>query len=359
MSRYHLVGSVTHNTLLVTSELWVADGLIHLERPDDGPFETIAGHVLPGLVDVHCHVGLDSGGRVDDDVALKQALVDRDAGTLLIREPGSPSDTSFLHGVKGAPRLIRSGRFLARPKRYIRGYAREVEVDDLPQAAAEEAKAGDGWVKLIADWIDRDAGDLTPLWPADVLAEAISAVHAEGARVTAHTFATESIDALLDAGIDCLEHGTGMTRDQMERAAALGVPVVPTLLQVANFEAFAAQGEAKFPRYAARMRRMHGRRHEQALAMWESGVQVLVGTDAGGEVGHGQLPRECAELALAGIPAIDVLAAASWSARAFLGAQGIGDGASADLVIYAEDPRRDIAALAHPSAIILRGERVA
>ena len=102
----------------------------------------------------------------------------------------------------------------------------------MPRVAAEEARAGDGWVKFIADWIDREVGDLTPLWPADVLAEAIAAVHAEGARVTAHAFATESIDALLDAGIDCIEHGSGMTEDQLARAAALGVPVVPTLLQV-------------------------------------------------------------------------------------------------------------------------------
>ncbi|BDZ61470.1 hypothetical protein GCM10025873_12610 [Demequina sediminis] len=113
---------------------------------------------------------------------------------------------------------------------------------DLPAVMAEEARAGDGWVKIIADWIDRDAGDLTPLWPAGVLAEGIAAAHEAGARVTAHTFATESIDALLDAGIDCIEHGTGMTADHMAEAAARGIPVVPTLLQVANFEGYAAQG---------------------------------------------------------------------------------------------------------------------
>ncbi len=365
MANLHLAGPVIADDETVFAQAWVADGVLRLgEAPDQagaasGNWETINGFVVPGLVDVHCHVGLDSGGAVEPQLALKQAMLDRDAGTLLIRDAGSPTQTAFIHDLAEAPRLIRAGRFIARPKRYLRNFAREIEVADLPRVVAEEARAGDGWVKIIADWIDRDAGDLTPLWPTDVLAEAIAVAHAEGARVTAHTFATESIDPLLDAGIDCIEHGTGMTREQLERAAAMGVPVVPTLLQIGNFESFAAQADGKFPRYAARMRGMYQARYEQVHTMWESGVQLLVGTDAGGEVGHGALPAECGELAQAGIPAMDILGAASWRARAYLGANGIAEGASADVVVYPRDPREDISVLAEPTAIILRGERVA
>ena len=93
--------------------------------------------------------------------------------------------------------------------------------------------------------------------------------------------------------------------------------------------------------------------------MWTSGVQLLTGTDAGGQIGHGMLPAECAELARAGLPAADILGAASWRARAFLGVDGIAEGASADVVVYPADPREDISVLARPSAIFLRGERVA
>jgi len=359
VGNFHLTGAIIVDDETVLTEAWVEGDVLRLSEPASGNWETIEGFVVPGLVDVHCHVGLDSGGVVAPELALKQALVDRDAGTLLIREPGSPTQTGFLHDVAHAPRLIRAGRFIARPTRYIRGYAREVEVADLPQAAAEEARAGDGWVKIIADWIDRDLGDLSPLWPADVLAEAVAAAHAEGARVTAHAFATESIDALLDAGIDCIEHGTGMTREQLARAAVLGVPVVPTLLQVANFASFAARARGKFPRYSERMNAMYQGRYRQAAAMWEAGVPLLTGTDAGGEIGHGSLPAECAELALAGIPAVDILGAATWRARAFLGVDGLAEGASADVVVYPTDPRNDISVLARPAAVILRGTRVA
>ena len=56
----------------------------------------------------------------------------------------------------------------------------ELEAESqLPDAVAEQARRGDGWVKLVGDWIDRDAGDLAPLWPDDVLAAAIAAAHAE------------------------------------------------------------------------------------------------------------------------------------------------------------------------------------
>ncbi|MDN4477219.1 amidohydrolase family protein [Demequina sp. SYSU T00039] len=337
---------------------WVVDGRITYREPAAPVTATLDGVVVPGLVDVHCHVGLDSGGEVDRDLALKQAMVDRDAGTLLIRDAGSPTDTRFLDAVADAPRIVRAARFIARPKRYLRYYAREIEVSDLPAVMAEEARKSDGWVKIIADWIDRDAGDLTPLWPADVLAEGIAAAHEQGARVTAHTFATEAADALLDGGIDCIEHGTGLQPEHVEECVRRGIPVVPTLLQVANFEGYAEQGAEKFPAYSARMRAMHERRFAHVRAMHEAGVPLLVGTDAGGTIGHGVLPDEAALLVEAGIPADEVVAIASWRARAFLGAPVLEEGEPADLVVYAADPRVDIAALASPRHVMLRGALV-
>ena len=358
MSSLHLVGTIVVDSATQYDEAWVTDGRIWFARPqgfDDGSATVLTGFAVPGLVDVHCHIGLDSGGAVEPELAVKQAIVDRDAGTLLIRDAGSPIDNSFVQARDDLPRLIRAGRFIARPKRYLRGFGREVEVEDLVRVVIEEARRGDGWVKLIADWIDREAGDLVPLWPADVLKDAIAAAHAEGARVTAHTFATESIDPLLDAGIDCIEHGTGMTRAQMERAAAAGIPVVPTLLQVANFANYADAGADKFPAYAARMRPMYDNRYAQVRAFRDAGLTMLVGTDAGGSIGHGAIAEEATHLVAAGIPAPEVVAAASWAARSFLGAEGLSDGASADLVVYTRDPRVDISVLHEPAAVVLRG----
>jgi imidazolonepropionase-like amidohydrolase len=361
MTALHLRGPVVVDDEHVAPQAWVVGGRITFDRPARVA-TSIDGWVLPGLVDVHCHIGLGPEGEVDRATAQAQAVADRDAGVLLIRDAGSPADTRWVDERDDLPRLIRAGRHLARPKRYLRHYGRELpEAADLPAAVAQEAARGDGWVKLVADWIDRDlgaAGDLRPLWPDDVLADAVRVAHGLGARVTAHTFATEALDGLLDAGIDCLEHATGADPGQIDRIAAAGVPVTATLLQVAQFGAIADRAD-RFPVYAARMRRMHERRYTQVRDLFDAGVPLLLGTDAGGTIAHGRIADEAAELLVAGIPDPEVVAAASWRTRAWLGAPGLGEGEPADLVVYPGDPRRDARLLADPRAVLLRGERVA
>ena len=175
--------------------------------------------MLPGLVDAHCHVGLDAEGGVDEATTEEQAVADRDAGALLLRDAGVPVDTRWMDDRDDLPRVIRAGRHIARTKRYIRNYGVEIEPDDLVAEVETQAGRGDGWVKLVGDWIDRDAGDLTPCWPADVAAAAIARAHELGARVTAHCFGEQSVAELVAAGIDCIEHGTGLTDDVVAEMA--------------------------------------------------------------------------------------------------------------------------------------------
>ena len=357
----HVRGRVLVDDEREVDRMWAVDGRVTFipppgRRADD--VVTLEGWAVPGLVDVHCHIGLAATGPVPAAGAERQAVADRDAGTLLVRDAGSPSDTRWMDGRPDLPRILRAGHHLARPKRYLRYYGRELDdVGRLPGAVAEEAARGDGWVKLVADWIDRDlgsAGDLRPLWPDRVLAQAIRVAHDAGARVTAHTFSTEALPGLLAAGIDCLEHGTGLTPTMIDEVARRGIPVTPTLLQVDQFEAIASHA-GRYPVFAARMRELHARRFRQVRDLYDAGVRLLVGTDAGGTIEHGRLPDEAAEMVAAGIPAAAVLAAASWRTREWLGVPGLVEGASADLVVYPADPREDIGVLAHPTAVVLRG----
>ena len=172
------------------------------------------GWIIPGPVDAHCHVGLGADGPTEFDEAVAQAETERDVGALLLRDAGSPVDTRSMDDRDDLPRIIRAGRHLARPKRYIPRLPIDVEDESqLPAVVAEQARWGDGWVKLVGDWIDRGVGDLAPLWSDDVLVEAVAAAHAEGARVTAHVFGEDALPGLVKAGIDCIEHGTGITDD--------------------------------------------------------------------------------------------------------------------------------------------------
>jgi imidazolonepropionase-like amidohydrolase len=338
-------------------EWWIADGVLSAERIPgaDTVFgvDSDLGWIIPGLVDAHCHVGLGPGGAVSLDEAVVQAETERDAGALLLRDAGSPLDTRNFDDREDLPRIIRAGRHLARPKRYLPGLPIDVEDESqLPEVVAEQARWGDGWVKLIGDWIDRGVGDLAPLWSDDVLAAAIDAAHAEGARVTAHVFGEDALPGLINAGIDCIEHGTGLTDDTIALMLEHGTALVPTLINVEIFPGI-ADAAAKYPTYATHMRDLYASCYDRVAAAHDAGVPIFAGTDAGGTIAHGRISDEIEALTRIGMSPTAALGAACWDARAWLRRPGLEHGASADLLCFAEDPR--VAGVDQPDLVILRG----
>src|SRR5882757_9552123 len=336
-------------------EWWIVDGTLSAEPVQNA--ETVfgadgfGGWIVPGLVDAHCHVGLGEHGAIALDEAIAQAETERDAGALLLRDAGSPTDTRSLDDHDDLPRIIRHGRHLARPRRYQRGFAIELEDESqLPEAIAEQARWGDGWVKLVGDWIDRDTGDLAPLWSDDVLKSAIEAAHANGARVTAHVFCEDALPGLINAGIDCIEHGTGLTDDTIELMVEHGTALVPTLINTRNFPGI-ADGAAKYPAYARHMRDLYERCYPRMAAAREAGVPIYAGTDAGSMVAHGRISDEIEALKGIGMSPTEALGAASWAARDWLGRPGLEHGASAGLVWYAEDPRSGAEVINNPARV--------
>ncbi|MFD9093854.1 amidohydrolase family protein [Streptomyces collinus] len=355
----HVKGRVLVGPEDVRDGLWVVGGRISFDRPAAArDVRSVEGWALPGLVDAHCHVGLGAEGPVDADTAEKQALTDRETGTLLIRDAGSPSDTRWIDGRDDLPKIIRAGRHIARTRRYMRNYAHEIEPDELVAYVAQEARRGDGWVKLVGDWIDRDLGDLSACWPREAVEAAIAEAHRLGARVTAHCFAESSLRDLVEAGIDCIEHATGLTDDLVPLFAERGVAIVPTLVNIATFPNLAAGGERRYPRWSAHMRRLHERRYDTVRGAHDAGIPVYVGTDAGGSLAHGLVAAEVAELVTAGLSPVAALSATSWGARAWLGRPGLEEGAPADLVVYESDPRADVRVLAAPRRVVLNGRIV-
>lgn len=355
-ARYHLRGSALPGGEPV--ELWVHDGVLSAEPVAAAETICDGGWITPGLVDAHCHVGLGPQGPTGLAEAVAQAETERDAGVLLLRDAGSPVDTRSFDDHADLPRIIRAGRHLSRPRRYLPGLALELEDEEqLPAAVLDQAVKGDGWVKLVGDWIDRATGDLAPVWSDAVLSEAIAAAHSVGARVTAHVFGEDALPGLVRAGIDCLEHGTGLTEDTIALMAHHGTTLVPTLINIENFPSI-ADGAARFPVYAAHMRDLHARIASTIGAALEAGVTVYAGTDAGGGIRHGRIVDEVEALVAVGMTRHDALGAACWDARAWLGHPGLEHGASADLLVHAEDPRTSGAVLRSPEHVLLRGRRV-
>jgi imidazolonepropionase-like amidohydrolase len=341
-------------------DLWLVGDRVTFEPV--GGAETISdgGFVVPGLVDAHCHLGIAYGATPIEglDQARELATIDREAGVLALRDAGSPYPYPELDDEPGVPRLARAGRHVAAPRRYLRDIGLEVAAADVAATVTEQAKAGNGWVKLVGDWIDRSVGDLAPSWDAATMTAAVEAAHAAGARAAVHTFSEEGVEVMVRAGVDSVEHGTGLSLDLIDEMARRGTALVPTMINIRTFGGIADQARERFAGYADHMVALRDRFPEVVRAAHEAGVPIYIGTDAGGGVRHGLAAEEILLLHDAGIPAVDVLASASWNARAWLGFPGLVEGGLADLVVYPEDPRANLAVVRHPGRIVLRGRVV-
>jgi imidazolonepropionase-like amidohydrolase len=305
------------------------------------------GWLLPGLVDAHTHPGAEHPGDPLDIGILRDDLRRHlDSGVTLIRSPGLAADPPDWFGTDPAlPRAVHAGPWIAQRGQFFDGWGRRADHADLPGLAAAQA-AKTGWAKLIADW---GVGD--DAVPVEVLRAIVEQVHAVGGRVAVHSQHPDGGTAAVKAGVDSLEHGMCLDPGLLSTMAAQGTALTPTLSVITH--GLAAIRER--PDGPGKRWYVAGADAHPALtaAAAEAGVTLLAGTDSRP---LGRVADEVRALAAAGVPAHEALAAASWSARAYLGLAGLVAGAPADAVVYAEDPRTDLAQLDHPQAVILRGQ---
>ena len=338
----------------------VSDGLIRRVGDELADRANRCGFIVPGMVDAHCHIGYSSSGPVSPEEMIRQSALTLASGVTLVRDCGVPVDNSCVNDLVG-PRLIRCGRHVARPKRYMRDLPLDVEDQrELPRVLADMAGRCDGWVKIVGDWIDRSGGadaDLMPLWDSSVLREAVAAVHEAGARIAVHAFSHRVIDSLIEAGVDDIEHGSGIDADQASEIAARGIAVTPTLRQVELFANFAAQSGTKYPVYAATMQRMYDMRVEHFQMLLDADILLLQGTDAGGYQEHGSIAGELDLWSRWGASSQALIDASTWVSLRYLGRPGLVEGSDADLLILDDDPRADPLALARPASVYIGGKR--
>ena len=326
----------------------------------------VAGFIYPGLVDAHTHPGLLHGpGLVTDAEIVRRLTMCCAQGVTHIREMGAQRDVAGITDpdsigyVPGLPKVIRAGRHIARPMRYIRYLPVEIEPRDLPAEALRQLARSDGWVKIVGDWIDRSEGasaDLRTLWPREILVDAVTAVHEAGGRVAVHAFGTDTIDDLLEAGVDSIEHGSGMTRDHLVEARERGTLIDPTARQIATFSEIASHAR-RYPVYREHMLAMHARRAKQIQLMVETGSHFIMGSDTAEDVAERGMAVELQCAVGDGMPASVAMAAASFAGRRCLGLPSWEEGSPADLVVYDRDPEADIAVVAHPAAVFIDGVR--
>ncbi|HEX8627405.1 MAG TPA: amidohydrolase family protein, partial [Catenuloplanes sp.] len=267
-------------------------------------------------------------------------------GVALIRSPGLAGDPPDWFGrAADSPRAIHAGPWIAQHGQFFDGWGRRAEPVDLPAVAAEQA-ARTGWAKVVIDWQVGD--DVVPL---EVLREAVRRVHAVGGRLAVHSQQRAGGVVAVEAGVDSLEHGMCLDPELLPRMAEQGTALTPTLAVITASLARIRSGPHGPRRdwYVAGAG-AHGRLTAAAI---EAGVTVLAGTDSRP---HGGIAGEIRAFVEAGVSAHEAIAAASWSARSYLGLPGLVDGAPADAVVFDTDPRTDLSQLDKPRAVILRGK---
>jgi imidazolonepropionase-like amidohydrolase len=335
-----------------TRDVFIVRGRFTFAPVPDARTVVSDGFVIPGLVDAHAHLGLNSPVDADGrEAAEASARAHLHAGVLVVREPGGPDRSSIGIGPDiGLPRVQTAGHFLAPFGGYFPGLAREIDPDELPEAAVEEARASGAWAKAIGDFVDEN-GELVPNFRIETLASAVRAVHALGARFAMHCVGEDSIARAIEAGVDTIEHATMLSDDHIREMARLGTALTPTM-SIAQLIPGAFNGlfsDAQMDHIVAGLRAQPQRVRDAHAA----GVRILAGTDAGMGA-HGMVRREMKLLREAGLPADVVLAAGSWDARRYLGYPVIEEGAPADLVVFDDDPR-DPDVLVRPRLIVLDG----
>lgn len=364
MASYHLTGTLRGTD---TTDAWIVDGKVTYREPEvQGDVVVISGFIYPGLVDAHTHPGLSHGPNLVSGAEVVRRLeACRTQGVTHIREMGAQCDVVPLTDpdspayVPGLPKVIRAGQHIARPMRYLRYLPVEIEPRDLPYEALRQLVRSDGWVKIVGDWIDRSEGalaDLRPLWPREILADAVAAVHEVGGRVAVHTFASVTVDDLLDVGVDSIEHGSGMTRDHLIEARDRGILIDPTVRQMATFPEIASHA-TKYLVYREHMLAMAAQRAEHIQLMVEVGSHFIMGSDTAEDVGERGMVTELQCAVGDGMPTSVAMAAASFDGRRRLGLPSWEEGSPADFVVYDRDPEVDIAVVAHPAAVFIDGVR--
>jgi len=340
--------------------------------------------LLPGMIDMHVHLGLVLPGAQGDELAneTEAALALRMAenakssvlaGTTTVRLVAEEKHAEFAvktaidRGKIPGPRIFSAGE----PVIPTGGHGAEFLASgiDGPDAVTkfvrQQIQAGATWIKLmISKGIADTKGDIaaSDMTEAEMRA-AVEVAHGHGVKVTAHTGSPVATLQALNAGVDCFEHGYFLTERVFEEIKKNNRWYVPTIVvsQSGALEFFKKIGSP--PWYLERAKSV-GKSHWQALQLAiKSGVNIAMGTDQFPfEPNEGTVAavRETELYVDAGMTPLQALRAATLNPARLLGADkdvgSLRPGKFADVIAVTGDPLRDIHALRTIGLVIKGGE---
>lgn len=363
----------------------VEDGLVTWIRPagDEGPVadpgdlevvDASGSTIVPGMVDAHSHLTMPGGAHWIDraldptetllEAAEANARLLTHAGVRWARDVGSvtrpdPGDGGRARAVAirvrdrwlrraGYPHVRAAGTWIVAEGMLPALSVEVANADELLAASTAQLDDGADLVKLYLDGPDPGVSP----WTAGELRRVVDAVHARGARVTAHSGYAAGARAGAEAGVDALEHGFELDEATAQVMAANGVRLVSTLCVLASWRTFGRT--TTIPRFAsdegrAKVEARRERAIESVRIAHAAGVAIATGTDfGGGSTRANQLAWEVEQLVEAGLEPWEALASATWRGGELLGEPDAGvirEGGPGDLVLVHGDPLSDPTAL--------------
>jgi len=271
-----------------------------------------------GLVDAHVHLTFATHGdnpapRGSAEIQEIYLRAQARAGVTLVRDCGAVPGSAPAPIGPGLPTVVSCGPLIAPDIPFLAHLRSPVAERELVEFARARIAGGASWVKLLADAPGPDGNMLAakPTYPLELVKAMCAAVHDSGGRVAAHCTGP-SAPALVDAGVDSIEHGGWLDAESLARLGARGGGWTPTLSTALMY--LQPMIDAAHP--ASQMLRVHLDGIAAALGgAIAAGVVVMAGSD---ERPHGSVGEEAELLHRFGLSAPDAIAAASSAARAFL-----------------------------------------
>jgi imidazolonepropionase-like amidohydrolase len=347
-------------------------------QPASAEAVTVSGTCMPGLVETHTHVLLQSDitAAEYDDQILKESVAYRTLrasrslrlalkyGFTTLRdletEGAGYADVDLrkavIAGIIPGPRMQVAGRAMDVTGAYpILNYAWEIqphlpkgvqEVDGVEggrKAVREQISYGVDWIKVYSDrsYFLRPDGvlDDTPTFTLDELKAIVDETHREHRKIASHAMALNGVHNSVEAGVDSIEHGDYIADADLATMKAKGIYYVPTLY-VGEYVAEGRGGV--WPKMIAV-------NQDTVRRAMKAGVKIAFGTDVGGFSWDIDPALQFQSLVKLGMTPRQAIETSIKTGAELLGLQNdigtIEKGKFADIIVVDGDPLVDVSVL--------------